>query len=158
MKLLFKQRFFSWLDSYDIYDETGKTVYTVEGELSWGHLLNIYDNRNNHVATIKEKVLTFLPKFLLYANGNYIGSIRKELAFFGNNYNIDFCGWHVEGDWLGWDYTIKDGSNNVIAQVNKELFHLTDHYVIDVKDSSNALYALLLVLAIDIEKCSNGNK
>ena len=29
MKLLFKQRFFSWLDSYDIYDEAGNTVFTV---------------------------------------------------------------------------------------------------------------------------------
>ena len=37
MKLLFKQRFFSWLDSYDIYDEMGNTVYTVKGELSWGN-------------------------------------------------------------------------------------------------------------------------
>ena len=31
MKLLFKQRFFSWFDSYDIYNEAGETVYTVEG-------------------------------------------------------------------------------------------------------------------------------
>ena len=30
MKLLFKQRFFSWFDSYDIYDEAGNTVFTVE--------------------------------------------------------------------------------------------------------------------------------
>ena len=26
MRLNFKQRFFSWLDSYDIYDEEGSTV------------------------------------------------------------------------------------------------------------------------------------
>ena len=31
MKLLFKQRTFSWLDSYDIYNENGQTVYTVRG-------------------------------------------------------------------------------------------------------------------------------
>ena len=37
MKLLFKQRFFSWLDSYDIFDETGCIVYTVKGRVSWGH-------------------------------------------------------------------------------------------------------------------------
>ena len=43
MKLLLKQRFFSWFDSYDIYDEAGNTVYVVKGELSWGHLLRIYD-------------------------------------------------------------------------------------------------------------------
>lgn len=42
MKLLFKQLLFSWLDSYDIYDEMGNTVYTVKGELSWGHKLQIY--------------------------------------------------------------------------------------------------------------------
>jgi uncharacterized protein YxjI len=30
MKLLFKQRFFSWFDSYDIYNESGETVYTVK--------------------------------------------------------------------------------------------------------------------------------
>ena len=29
MKLLFKQRFFSWFDSYDIYDEAGNTVYVL---------------------------------------------------------------------------------------------------------------------------------
>lgn len=30
MKLLFKQRFFSWFDSYDIYDEYDNTYFTVE--------------------------------------------------------------------------------------------------------------------------------
>lgn len=44
MKLLFKQRIFSWLDSYDIYDENGDTVYTVKGQLSLGHKLFIYNN------------------------------------------------------------------------------------------------------------------
>jgi uncharacterized protein YxjI len=34
MKLLFKQRFFSWFDSYDIYNEAGDIVYTVKGQLS----------------------------------------------------------------------------------------------------------------------------
>ena len=43
MRLLFKQRFLSWFDSYDIYDEGGNTVFTVEGKLSWGHRLEIHD-------------------------------------------------------------------------------------------------------------------
>ena len=43
MRLLFKQRFFSWFDSYDIYDEAGNVAYTVEGKLSWGHCLHILD-------------------------------------------------------------------------------------------------------------------
>ena len=42
MKLLFRQRAFSWFDSYDIYDENENTVYVVKGQLSWGHCLKIY--------------------------------------------------------------------------------------------------------------------
>ena len=82
MQLLFKQRLFSWFDSYDIYDESGNTVYTVKGKLSWGHLLEIYDRFDNHIGTVQERVLTFLPKFLMYINGQEIGEIRKELTFF----------------------------------------------------------------------------
>ena len=29
MKLLFKQRIFSWFDSYDIYNENGETLFQV---------------------------------------------------------------------------------------------------------------------------------
>jgi len=62
MKLLFKQRLFSWFDSYDIYDEAGNTVYVVKGQLSWGHKLVIYDAYGNEVGMVVQKVLTFLPK------------------------------------------------------------------------------------------------
>lgn len=55
MKLLFKQRFFSWLDSYDIYNEAGQTVYTVKGQLSWGHCLKIYDAQGREIGTVKER-------------------------------------------------------------------------------------------------------
>lgn len=61
MKLLFKQRFFSWFDSYDIYNEAGDTVYVVKGQLSWGHCLKIFDSLGNELGTVRERVLTFLP-------------------------------------------------------------------------------------------------
>ena len=59
MKLLFKQRLFSWFDSYDIYDESGNTVYVVKGQLSWGHKLVIYDAYGNEVGMVVQRVLTF---------------------------------------------------------------------------------------------------
>ena len=78
MKLLFKQRLFSWFDSYDIYDEAGNTVYVVKGQLSWGHKLVIYDAYGNEVGMVVQKVLTFLPKFEIYKNGSYIGCLSKN--------------------------------------------------------------------------------
>ena len=154
MKLLFKQRFFSWFDSYDIYDEAGNTVYTVKGELSWGHLLRIYDANGNEVGCVKEKVFTWLPKFEMYIGDNYIGSINKEFSFFEPKFNIDYNGWHVSGDWFEWDYNIFDAFAQDVAIVSKELWNWTDTYVIDIKDPKNALCVLMLVLAIDAEKCS----
>ena len=53
MRLIFKQRFFSWFDSYDIYDEAGNVVYTVEGKLSWGHCLHILNSAGEHTGTVQ---------------------------------------------------------------------------------------------------------
>lgn len=37
MQLYFKQRLFSWFDSYDIYNAAdGSVAFTVEGQLAWG--------------------------------------------------------------------------------------------------------------------------
>ena len=154
MKLLFKQRLFSWFDSYDIYDEDGNSVYTVKGQLSWGHCLKIYDADDHEVGTIQERILTLLPKFEVYLGNQYVGSISKEFSFFTPRFNIDYNGWHVEGDFFEWDYSILDQSGHQIAEVSKQLFNWTDTYVIDVQNPNDALGALMLVLAIDAEKCS----
>ena len=157
MKLLFKQRFFSWFDSYDIYDEQGNTVFVVKGELSWGHLLRIYDASGNEVGCVKEKVFTWLPRFEMYIGDNYLGCINKEFSFITPRFNIDFNGWQVEGDWCEWEYTILDSSDSCVATVSKEIWNWTDTYVIDVIDPGDAIYALMLVLAIDAEKCSRND-
>ena len=157
MKLLFKQRFFSWFDSYDIYNEAGETVYVVKGQLSWGHCLKIFDARGNEVGSVEEKIFSWLPKFEMYLKNQYVGCIRKEFSFFVPRFNIDYKGWHVDGDFFEWDYRILDTRGGCVATVTKELFHWTDTYVIDIDDPQDALYALMLVLAIDAEKCSRRN-
>jgi len=154
MKLLFKQRFFSWFDSYDIYDEAGRTVFTVEGKLGLGHRLHILDAAGRQVGSVEEKLLTFLPQYELYAYGEYLGCISKEFTLFSPQFTLDCSDWEVEGSFLEWDYTIHSPSRGPVAVISKELFNWTDTYVIDVVDPANALCALMVVLAIDAEKCS----
>lgn len=154
MKLHFKQRFFSWFDSYDIYDEDGEVFFTVEGKMSWGHKLVIYDRGGNEIAMVQQEVLTLLPRFGLYIGGSLAGTMSKELSFFKPRYNIDFNGWYIEGNFMEWDYSIRDGSGEEIAVVSKELMHWTDQYVIETLYDEDALGALMVVLAIDAEKCS----
>lgn len=156
MKLLFKQRFFSWLDSYDIYYEDGSVAYTVEGQLAWGHKLVICGPDGRELGMVREEVLTFLPRFALYLGEQEIGEVRRELTLFRPSYTLDCMGWQIEGDFLQWDYTVADAQGNAVATISKELFHWTDTYVLDVAEAQNALYVLMIALAIDAAQCSKG--
>ncbi|MDY3976149.1 MAG: hypothetical protein SOY77_06635, partial [Eubacteriales bacterium] len=75
-------------------------------------------------------------------------------SLFTPRYNIDFNGWHMEGNFLEWDYTIVNTYGATVATVSKELLNWTDTYVLDVANPNDALYVLMFVLAIDAEKCS----
>ena len=152
MKLLFKQRAFSWFDSYDVYDESGDTVYTVKGQLAWGKCLKIFDRDGRELATVQQRVFSWLTTFDLYIGEAYAGCVRKEFSFFAPRFTIDFKGWDVQGHYFEWDYEIYDSVGDCKAVISKELFNWTDTYSIDVRDNDDALAALALVIAIDAEK------
>ena len=145
MKLLFKQRLFSWFDSYDIYDEAGNVAYTVKGQLSWGHRLKIFDSQEREIGTVQERIFTFLPKFEIYLGDSYVGCISKEFTLFKPVFDIDYNGWHVEGDFFEWDYRIVDMSDRCVATISKEIFNWTDTYVIDVCNLEMRETCLLIV-------------
>ena len=157
MRLLFRQRLFSWFDSYDIYNESGEAVYTVKGQLSWGHCLKIFDASGNEVGMVKERIFTWLPKFEMYLGDHCVGCISKEFTLFKPKFTIDYRGWQVDGDFWEWNYRILDAGGQDVAFVSKQLFNWTDTYMIDVGDPGDTLCALMLVLAIDAEKCSRKN-
>ena len=156
MKLLFRQRFFSWFDSYDIYGEAGETLYTVKGQLSWGHCLKIFDAAGREVGTVRERVFRFLPCFELYCGTQYSGCVRRLLTFFRPQYTVECNGWQVQGDWLEWEYEVMDGDRRVM-RASKELLHWTDTYAIQVVREEDVLLSLMIVLAIDAAKCSAGD-
>lgn len=154
MRLLIKQRVFSWTDSYDVYDEDGNAKYFVKAEFfALGHQLHVYDRYNREIGVIRQKILTFLPAFEIEIGGRIIGTIQKQFAFFNPKYEIDYNGWRVEGDFLGWEYDVYNGCSAVI-HISKELFQWGDTYVIDFSDPADELDGLLLVIAIDAANCS----
>ena len=156
MRLLFKQRIFSWFDSYDIFYENGETAFTVKGQIAWGHLLNIYTPSGQKIGQIKERLFTFLPKFELFEGERRIGTISKEFTLFKPRYNIDFNGWAIEGDFMQWNYRAYY-KKELIMSAQKKIWNLSDTYEIEVQNPGNALYALMVVLAIDAANCSAGN-
>lgn len=55
---------------------------------------------------------------------------------------------------MEWDYEVTEPCGALVARISKELFQWTDTYVIDIANPLDALAVLMLVLAIDAEKCS----
>lgn len=154
MKLLIKQRVFSWTDTYDVYDEREEAKYFVKAQFfSLGHQIHVYDKSGKEVGAIREKLLKLLPKFEIEIHGKTVGMIQKEFTFFRSKYSIDCNGWRVEGDFLEWEYDILEGSSPVI-HISKEIYHWGDTYMLDFTRPEDELMGLLIVIAIDAANCS----
>ena len=143
MRLLIKQRVFSWTDSYDVYDENENPKYFVKAEFfSLGHQLHVYDRNNHELGVIRQRLLTFLPAFEIEIGG------RLRARYMSHD--------GVEGDFLGWDYDVYNGCSSII-HISKELFHWGDTYTINFSDPQDELEGLMLVIAIDAANCTQNN-
>ena len=153
MKLLFRQRVFSWFDSYDIYDENGDVVYVVKGQFAWGHCFKIFDREGKELGCIKEVVFSWVPTFEVIINDKVIGQIQKDFALFSRSYQIDYKGWRVEGDFVEWNYEIFDVNDHLIAKISKEFLKFVDTYILDINNPLDAVNVLAFALAMDADKC-----
>ena len=157
MRLIFKERLFSWFDSYDVYNEYKETVFTVEGKFAWGKELHVNDAGGRHIATLKQKIMSFLPAYKLYVGNECVGTIKKEFTLFTPSFYIDCNDWQVEGNFLEWDYEVKDANGGIVATISKKILNWTDTYVLDIYDDKDAVTVLMVALAIDAEKARNNN-
>lgn len=155
MKLVIKQRIFSWTDSYDIYDENMNKKYTAKADfLALGHRIRFYDMHGFEIGCIEEKLLRLLAEFDVYIGGARYGTIKRQLSIFRPKYDIDYNGWSVTGNFFEWNYEVRSPSGLVVAYINKEIFNFSDTYVIDILNDSDEISVLLLVAAIDAANCS----
>ena len=96
MRLLIKQRVFSWSDTYDVYDEEGNVRYFVRAEVfALGHQIHVYDAAHVEVGMIRQKLFNLLPVFEIETGGIKRGQIEKQFTLFQPKYDIDFNGWRV---------------------------------------------------------------
>lgn len=120
MKLLIKQRAFSWTDTYDVYDEYDEPKYFVKAEMfRLTHQIHIYDRDRNEIGMIKQRFFTLMPTFDIEINGQPFGSIEKKFTFFKPKYNLDYNGWRCEGDFMSWNYSVYEACS-MVAQISKK--------------------------------------
>ena len=86
--------------------------------------------------------------------GRTVGLIRKRFTLFRQSYEVEYRGWDVEGDFLGWDYEVVQG-NLQIMSISKEWLSWGDTYTLRFSNPANEFPGLLLVIAIDAANCSH---
>lgn len=158
MRYLIRQRVFSFGDNFTIKDETGQDRYVVQGKVfSLGDKLKIQDLMGNELFYIEQQLFRFLPEYYIYAGGQQVASVKKQLTFFTPKFMIDsvYGSYDIEGDFFGYDFQItKDG--RVVAVISKQWFSFSDTYGIDIEDGED--HAFLLTLAIVIDQVLHDEK
>ena len=122
MKLLIKQRVFSWSDTYDVYDENGNPKYFVKNEIfALLHRIHVSDMQGNEIGIIKQNFTLFIPHFEVEIGGKPYGEIEKQFTFFKPKYDLNYNGWRCEGDFMAWNYDVYSGCSAVV-HISKKLF------------------------------------
>ena len=149
MKLYMKQKVFSWADTFTVKDQMGEDKYSVKGEVfSWGKKLHVYDRSGREVAFIRQKLWTFMPRYMVSVNGTDVAEIVKEFTFLRPKYSILGPGWDVDGSFWEHDYEVTENGRPIVS-IRKEWMTWGDTYELDIADTGNEVMALAVVLAID---------
>lgn len=150
MKLYMKQKVFTLRSQFTIQDESGQDVFAVEGEfLSIGSKLHIMDQAGREAAFIRQKVLSFLPRYFIEVGGQAVACVRQRFTFFGSRFEIEGTGWQAEGNFLAHEFLVTDSSQTIMA-VRKAWFTWGDSYELDIPSPENMLMAVCVMLAIDM--------
>ena len=148
MKLYIKQRVFSWRDRFAVKDEFENDRWFAQGEVfTLGRKLHVYNAVGAEVAFIRQKLLSFLPRYYIEIGGNEFEFV-KELTFLRPRYTIRNLDWTVDGNFFEHDYAVTDSRGDVM-RISKAWLTWGDFYELDISDPQNELLCLCVALAID---------
>ena len=147
---LVKQKFRLGGERFDIKDDRGNVDYQVEGSFfQIPKSFTIYDAQGQTVSQISKIFLTFLPRFEIKLSDGTSFYIRKKLTFFRDKYEFDNLGLRIEGNIWDLNFKLLDDRNQLVAEIRKEIFHLTSTYTVTVYEDSYADLVISLCVAID---------
>ena len=151
MKLYLKQKVFSWRERFFAKDESGADRYAVEGEIfSWGKKLHVYNAADcTEAAFIRQKVLSFMPRYFIETGGNTACEIAKEFTFARQSYRLDGLPWRLDGDFWAHEYTLTEDGVRQVMHLSKQWFTWGDSYELDIDDPKDELMCLCVALAVD---------
>ncbi|MCI2068201.1 MAG: hypothetical protein LKJ88_01310 [Bacilli bacterium] len=152
MDFIIHQHILSTIKKYDIYDEQGKVCYTTEGKakgqfIVMGEQIHLFDLNGKEVAFVHERFPNLIGKYDLIINGELKGRIVGKISFMHPRYKVDFMGYRIEGDVLGFNFKLYQKDRYVATMVPK-MISVGTAYSLSVADKEDEIPALTLSIAI----------
>jgi len=152
MRYVIKERFWSWGNDFNIYNDAREPVLHIDGQaFSWGDKLSVQTMDGVEHAFISQKLLSWKPHYEIYRGGNLFAKVVKEWSWFSKTFTLDVPGpndYTIEGSFWRHEYEFKRGGNTV-AIVDKAFCAWSDTYGIEIINGEDEISILCACIVID---------
>lgn len=151
MRMHVKQRFLSLGDKYDIYDESDRPLFQVQGQVfSFGAKISVMNLAGQELFFIQQKVFRVLAEYHVYRGNDVCAVVKQRLSFLKPRLDVSsaYGDFEIEGDFMALDFAIRCNGAEV-ARVSKKFFSFTDRYGVEVYGNADPAFIATLVVAID---------
>ncbi len=155
MRFHIRERAWSLTEAFVVRDDAGQPVFEVRGKFFHiGDDLVMFDIRTGQeLVHIKQRVLSLLPHYEIYRNGQLWASMHEQFRLFGERFKIAGANgmtFHVDGDIWNWNFSVSDDNGNLLAQIGRQFSLFRDSYAVDVAQGVDAPFVIALAIVIDM--------
>ena len=182
-----KVNVFKFENCYGIFNDNGQQIGMIKQKLSFAEkilrlvlskemlpfLLEIRNSNDELESSISRGWTFFMSKItIMDGQGNAIGTIKQKFTFFKPTFKIydtsDQLVAEINGNFVAWDFQIKDPSNNQIGYISKkwaggmkEIFTSADKYQVVINpgysNKQNKIAIISAAITIDMVQKEKNN-
>ena len=157
MRYHLRERAWSLTESFVIRDDAGNAILEVRGKFFHiGDDLVMFDRYSGQeVVHIKQHILSLLPRYEIYRNGQLWADVHEQFRLFGERFKVEGGNgmiFHVDGDVWRWNFTISDANGNLMGNVGRQFSIFRDSYAVDVAPGVDAPFVIALAIVIEMVK------
>ncbi len=157
MRYHMRERAWSLTEAFIIRDDAGNAVLEVRGKFFHiGDDLVMFDRYSGQeVVHIKQRVLSLLPRYEIYRNGQPWADVHEQFRLFGERFKVEGGNgmvFHVDGDIWQWNFTISDANGNLMGNVGRQFSLFRDSYAVNVAPGVDAPFVIALAIVLEMVK------
>ncbi len=157
MRYHIRERAWSLTEAFVVRDDSGNAVFEIRGKFFHiGDDLVMFDRHTGQeLVHIKQRVLSLLPHYEIYRNGQHWASMHEQFRLFGERFKVEGdngMAFHVDGDIWKWNFTIADHAGNLLGNISRQLSLFRDSYAVDVVPNVDAPFIIALAIVIEMVK------